>query len=101
MRRWSESDVFELSACAGLYRDRFFRLRFVRNVMVIVALICLLLLASGGFGAEEFGFLFTGGLALVLLIGICLIHRYLFFVTVVPRNIPGNFLVSAYEVVGG
>jgi len=98
MRRWSESDVFELSACAGLYRDRFFRLRFVRNVMVIVSLICLLLLASGGFAAEEFGFLFTGGLTLVLLIGICLIHRYLFFVTVVPRNIPGNFLVSAYEV---
>lgn len=33
----------------------------------------------------------------LLLLSVSLINRYIFFVTVVPKNIPGNFLMSAYE----
>ena len=33
----------------------------------------------------------------LLLLSVSLINRYIFFVTVVPKNIHGNFLMSAYE----
>ena len=43
------------------------------------------------------GMLVTSVGVMLLLLSVSLINRYVFFVTVVPKNIPGNFLMSVYE----
>jgi hypothetical protein len=54
---------------------------------------------SGGEGMDLFRQLGVALLALVLLMVVSFINRYIFFVAVVPRNIPGNYLVAAQGAV--
>jgi len=95
IRRWSEGEVFELKASAELRMKHFFRLRLVRNCIATVAFLLLLTFMSG----DEMGVtghrLTVALVTLVLLMAVSFINRYIFFVTVVPRNIPGNYLVAA------
>ena len=95
LRQWQESDVFELSASAEMRIETFGRLRMIKNVLGVLASLCLLRLLVGL--ETSTGMLVTSAGALLLLLSVSLINRYIFFVTVVPKNIPGNFLMSAYE----
>ena len=95
LRQWLKSDVFELSASAALRIDTFGRLRMIKNVLGILVSLLLFRLLIGLETAA--GMLVTSVGVLLLLLSVSLINRYTFFVTVVPKNIPGNFLMSAYE----
>lgn len=87
LRRWAASDVFELTATAGLYR-RFAGRARVNDVLALIGLIALV--ASTVFPLAAVP-------ALATLLPYFLLQRYLFFVTVVGTNIPGNYLVKAHQ----
>lgn len=95
IRKWLESDVFELRASAKLRMERFFRLRIIRNSIGIGGLIALIPFMSGSPLMNVNGQLASGLIALTLFTAVSFINRYLFFVSVVPRNIPGNYIVAA------
>jgi Fe-S-cluster-containing dehydrogenase component/DMSO reductase anchor subunit len=97
IRKWSESETFELKASAELRMNHFKRLRLIRNTLGIGGLSLLTFFLSG-IPADQLGSYL--GLALVslgLFVAVSFINRYIFFVTVVPRNIPGNYLIAATE----
>ena len=75
---------------------RFGRLRMMRNCIGIAGM-----LALSAFMAQTpmstLGLLMTALLALGLFMAVSFINRYIFFVSVVPRNIPGNYLIAATE----
>ncbi|WP_372799234.1 DmsC/YnfH family molybdoenzyme membrane anchor subunit, partial [Pontiella sp.] len=91
IRKWSESDVFELKASAGLRLKNFFRLRLIRNSIGVIGLLMLPAFMAG-FHSTVLA-LFT----LLLFTAVSFINRYIFFVSVVPRNIPGNYMIAATE----
>lgn len=97
LQRWSRSEVFELAASADLYVRRFRGLRAVSAGLAMAGVAMTLPVASGHLALTSPGFLLVTGLAALTLTAHCLIQRYLFFVTVVPRNIPGNFLVASHR----
>jgi len=97
MNRRSLSPVFELKATAELYCVRFWRLRFFRNVALLISLFCWLSLESGQVTLASGSGCVATALEFLSLSLMCLINRYLFFVTVVPRNIPGNFIMAAHQ----
>ena len=97
IQKWRKSPDLEYSACADLYCNHYFRLRFVRNILIVSSLLLLLKMSSDAFINQRLGFLIITGITLTLLTSVCLINRYLFFVTVIPKSIPGNFLVKAYR----
>lgn len=99
IQKWRKSPDLEYSACANLYRVHYFRLRFVRNIFLSSSLLLLLKMSSDAFVFQRLDFLVTTGIALMLLVSVCLINRYLFFVTVIPKSIPGNFLVKAHDYI--
>ncbi len=99
IKRWFEGDIFELKASAELRMNYFFRLRMVRNSIAVLGFILLFAFMSGGEGLGLPRQLAVALLALVLLMGVSFINRYIFFVAVVPRNIPGNYLVAAQGAV--
>jgi len=92
---WRRSDTFELSRCAWLYDRHFTGLSKKKNAIGVLALFALISIASGVSVPGQNAYLLSAGLALCSTLGFCLLSRYLFFVTVVPRNIPGNFHTSA------
>ncbi|MEE9368019.1 MAG: DmsC/YnfH family molybdoenzyme membrane anchor subunit [Pontiella sp.] len=93
---WLNSDTFELKASAEMRVKRFGRLRMLRNCIGITGMLTL-----SAFTAETpmstIGLLATALLALGLFMAVSFINRYIFFVSVVPRNIPGNYLIAATE----
>ncbi len=89
IRTWLNSDTFELKASATMRMTHFFRLRMVRNSIGLVGLLTL----TPFINADQS--LPLALLALGLFTVVSFINRYLFFVSVVPRNIPGNYLVAA------
>jgi len=91
IQRWHMSEVFELMSCAKLYQAHFLTLRIFRNSVGLLALGSLLLIACGAALPGQDTYLVSAVLALMGTLGFCLLNRYLFFVTVVPKNIPGNF----------
>ncbi|MBI2504801.1 MAG: dimethyl sulfoxide reductase anchor subunit [Candidatus Latescibacteria bacterium] len=99
-QQWAKSQVFELEACAQLYREHFLRMRGVKNLLAILALISLWPIICGATTPGQDAFTPAAAAALAALIACCLLQRHLFFVTVVPWNIPGNFLVAAHRALG-
>lgn len=95
IRRWQEGDVYELQASARLRLEHFWRLRFVRNLLGVLSLILLVLV--GLQISQGTALLIQATIALLLLIIVSFKNRYLFFVTVVPKDIPGNLMTSFYE----
>jgi Fe-S-cluster-containing dehydrogenase component/DMSO reductase anchor subunit len=95
IRRWLESDTFELKASAELRMNHFFRLRMIRNSIGVAGVLALTAFMAGDEVVHIGRQLTTALTALVLLTGVSFINRYIFFVSVVPRNIPGNYLVAA------
>lgn len=98
MRDRENSPVFELRASSELYLRHFWRLRVIRNVFLVGGLFGWFI-----FETHQVSFLSTPGavisaLHLFCLTVVSLVNRYLFFVTVVPRNIPGNYLMAAHAV---
>ncbi len=98
LKTWRESPAFELSATVRLYEKYFRGLRYFKTVSLVLALFFLFRLMEGSVRPTDSAFLMFSGIALVLLSSVCWVDRYLFFVTVVPKNIPGNFLMSAHKV---
>ncbi len=97
---WRESEVHELRACAHLYLVRFLPLRVLRNIVGAIGLTALIAIVSGATALGSGASVIISGLALVSLLVFCLMQRYLFFVTVVPKNIPGNFHMAAQQAKG-
>ncbi len=95
IKSWLESDTFELKASAELRMTYFFRLRMVRNCIGIAGVLALSVFMSADEVVHSGRYLAAALTALVLLTTVSFINRYIFFVSVVPRNIPGNYLVSA------
>ena len=91
LQRWQNSDVFELASCAGLYYEHYLKVRILRNSIGLLALGALASIACGVSLPGQSAFTVAALLALVGTLSFCWVNRYLFFVTVVPRNIPGNF----------
>lgn len=96
---WLKSDVHELKASAELRMNHFFRLRMVRNVVGIAGVLALTAFMAGGEVVDAGRQLALALLALGLLTAVSFINRYIFFVSVVPRNIPGNYLVASQGAV--
>jgi Fe-S-cluster-containing dehydrogenase component/DMSO reductase anchor subunit len=97
--RWLESDTFELKASAELRTEYFLRLRIVRNCMGVAGLIALISFMADSeviFLGRQLGMALF---ALAMFTAVSFINRYIFFVCVVPRNIPGNYLVAAQGAV--
>ena len=92
--------VDELKATAQLYTQWFYRLRGLRNVLAGSTLILLFYwLTVRGAVTSAYDVLFLFG-TLAVQVAYSLITRYLFYVTVVPKNIPGNFLIAAQQAAG-
>lgn len=87
---------FELEATATLYLRRFRGVRACANLLAGAGLLAGLPVVTGSVVVGEAAFTVAAVLSAVALTASCLIQRYLFFVTVVPKNIPGNFHVVAY-----
>jgi len=97
IRKWTESDVFELVASAQLRKEQMFRVRMTRNVMIIISLLALATLFPGESHWTPESFIGISLFALTTLTGISFLNRYIFFVTVVPRNIPGNYVMRTFD----
>ncbi len=94
---WRKSEMHELRGCSHLYLVRFLPFRVLRNIVGAIGLIALIAIVSGATAPGSGASVTTSGLALMSLLVFCLMQRYLFFVTVVPKNIPGNFHMAAYR----
>jgi hypothetical protein len=96
---WLNSEVFELKASAELRTKHFTRLRILRNCFGIAGIVALVSFMPDGpimlLGRQLTVALF----ALTMFTAVSFINRYIFFVCVVPRNIPGNYLVAAQGAV--
>ncbi len=97
INKWKESDIHELSACADLNLKYFFRARSLKNVLAGLTLVSLIFLFPMGENIDKSYLLIASGITLLFALTFCTLNRYLFFVTVVPRNIPGNFITSAHD----
>jgi hypothetical protein len=95
IKRWLESDTFELKASAEMRMKHFHRLRMVRNSIGIGGLLALTPFMGGAPLMNAGGRLAIALLMLLLFTAVSFINRYIFFVSVVPRNIPGNYIVAA------
>ncbi len=91
------SDTFELSASAVLYQTCFFKPRAIKNASAGIGIAASLPIALASLVPASPQYGVAAVISLVALTTYCMIHRYLFFVTVVPRNIPGNFLMAAHH----
>lgn len=91
IKKWSESDVFELKASANLRLKHYYRLRIIRNSIGVIGLLLLPAFIAGVHHVA------LALLTLAIFTTVSFINRYLFFVSVVPRNIPGNYMISATE----
>lgn len=99
-QQWAKSQVFELEACAQLYHEHFLQLRGVKNLLAVLALVALWPIICGAITPGQEAYTAAAAIALAALITGGLLQRHLFFVTVVPWNIPGNFLVAAHRALG-
>lgn len=99
-QQWARSQVFELEASAQLYREYFLRMRGVKNLLAILSLAALWPIISGIAAPGQAAYTAAAAIALAALIACCLLQRHLFFVAVVPWNIPGNFLMAAHRALG-
>ena len=97
IKTWLESETFELKASAEMRMNHFFRLRVIRNCIGISGILALTLFMDGNPVHHPGGMLATALVALGLFTAVSFINRYIFFVSVVPRNIPGNFMIAATE----
>lgn len=99
IRHWRQGDVYELYASARLRLEHFWRFRFVRNLLGGLSMMLLLMV---GLQISRGGtLLIQATIALLLLTIVSFMNRYLFFVTVVPRNIPGNLMTAFYDETEG
>ncbi len=89
------SPEFEIRSSAHLYMIHFLSLRIVRNILLSGTLFCLAALLRREDTLGTLSTLTLSSVTLIFGLTFCLIHRYLFFVTVVSKSIPGNFLVQA------
>lgn len=101
MKQFENSPVLELRSTAHLYMKNFWRFRFIRNGMIVGASLCWYIFETRQVPLFSPAGVFASGVHLLLLTLYCLANRYLFFVTVVARNIPGNFLVAAHAATEG
>ena len=95
IKSWLESDIFELKASAEMRIKHFFRLRMIRNCIGSAGMLALCVFMSGHAIVNPLGSLAVALTALGLFTIVGFINRYIFFVSVVPRNIPGNFMIAA------
>jgi len=95
INKWLESDIHELKASARLRVDHFYRLRMIRNSIGIAGLFALIPFMAGQTLLPIAGQVSMALLALGLFTAVSFINRYIFFVSVVPRNIPGNYIVAS------
>lgn len=95
IKNWLESDVHELKASAEMRMNHFSRLRMIRNSIGIGGLLTLIPFMSSTSPLPFGGLLTMALLALMLFTAVSFINRYIFFVSVVPRNIPGNYIVAS------
>lgn len=100
VRQWGKSQVFELEACAQLYREHFSLVRGVKNLLILLALACLWPIICGATAPGQGAYNAAAAAALAALTAGALLQRHLFFVAVVPWNIPGNFLMAAHQAAG-
>lgn len=95
IKKWLESDEHELKASAEMRMKHFFRLRMIRNSIGIGGMLALIPFMSSTPLLPVGGLLAIALLALLLFAAVSFINRYIFFVSVVPRNIPGNYIVAS------
>ncbi|MDF7800575.1 dimethyl sulfoxide reductase anchor subunit [Pontiellaceae bacterium B1224] len=95
IKKWHESDTHELKASAEMRITHFFRLRMIRNSIGIAGLLALIPFMSSTALLSAVGLLAIALLMLMLFLAVSFINRYIFFVSVVPRNIPGNYVVAS------
>ena len=100
VQQWVKSQVFELEACAQLYREQFSLIRGVKNLLTILALASLWPIICGATAPGQGAYNAAAAVALAALTASGLLQRHLFFVAVVPWNIPGNFLMAAHGAPG-
>jgi len=94
INKWLESDTHELKASARLRIEHFYRLRMIRNTIGIAGLFALVPFMAGN-ALPVAGQVSMALLALGLFTAVSFINRYIFFVSVVPRNIPGNYIIAS------
>ncbi len=97
IKNWLESETFELKASAEMRMKHFFRLRMIRNCIGIAGMLALCVFMSGTPVTNLSGSLAVALTALGLFTIVGFINRYIFFVSVVPKNIPGNYMIAATE----
>ncbi|MEI6891153.1 MAG: DmsC/YnfH family molybdoenzyme membrane anchor subunit [Pontiella sp.] len=97
IRKWSESEIFELKASAELRMNHFKRLRLIRNSIGLAGLALLTFFLPGLSMNMIEAYLALAVITLGLFTAVSFINRYIFFVSVVPRNIPGNYMVAATD----
>lgn len=95
INKWLESDTHELKASAEMRMKHFYRLRLIRNIIGIGSLFSLIPFLGGAPLMNPGGQLSMALVALLLFLTVSFINRYIFFVSVVPRNIPGNYLIAS------
>jgi Fe-S-cluster-containing dehydrogenase component/DMSO reductase anchor subunit len=98
LKMWRKSSVFELSATVRLYEKCFSGLHSFKALSLVFALFFLFRLMEGSVRPTDPTFVIFSSIVFALLFCVCWVDRYLFFVTVVPKNIPGNFIMSANKV---
>jgi len=94
LRYRKESEVEELNKSAYLYHSVFYRENTFRLLVLAVASFLLLMSVNEYFPSGSISDTVLTLLALVMYIVYAFVTRYLFFVTVVPSNMPGNFIVE-------
>jgi Fe-S-cluster-containing dehydrogenase component/DMSO reductase anchor subunit len=99
INKWKDSDVFELRASAGLRLKQLFRLRVIRNILGIIGILLLTTFMAGDAVTAIAGRVALAAAALGLFTAVSFINRYIFFVSVVPRNIPGNYMIASQGAV--
>lgn len=96
-RRLSLDSEFEKKASAILYTKHFGQYRLLKGLLFTWAIISLFHVMNGLIEVGTMEYMVNSGLAFLALLCANLLDRYLFFVTVVPRNIPGNYVATAHN----
>ena len=100
-RQRIKSKVPELSKSALLLDTVFYRENTIRHIFLGTAMLFSFLTAAGYFTTGSLNFAVLTLAVLLLYTLYSLLGRYLFFVTVVPDNIPGNFIYEASRPLRG
>lgn len=101
LRYRENSPVRELSQNAELYGTVLYRENAIRLLFLGVASVLSIMTGVEYFKAGTWEYAMITFAALIFYVLYSIMSRYLFFVTVVPSNIPGNYIVKANKPSSG